>query len=93
MAPCILRGGVGTRFARFGDPEAMSVLSDALGRLDPSFVRAETSLRVDLATALVAGGGREEARRHAERAEALAAQLGSVRHGRRARALLADSIP
>jgi len=81
----------GHALARVGDPEAVAVLSEALGRLDPSFVRAETSLRIDLATALEASGEREEARRHAERAEALATQLGSARHGRRARALLFDS--
>ncbi|HSZ30570.1 MAG TPA: hypothetical protein VK784_12555, partial [Pseudonocardiaceae bacterium] len=42
----------GHALARFGDPDATTVLTDALARLDPSFVRAETALRVDLATAL-----------------------------------------
>ncbi len=51
----------------------------ALTRLDPSFVRAETSLRVDLATALTATGEHDEARIHANRARTLAAQLGSAR--------------
>ncbi|MGH3935016.1 MAG: tetratricopeptide repeat protein [Pseudonocardiaceae bacterium] len=41
----------GHALARFGDPEATTVLTNALNRLDPTFVRAETALRVDLAIA------------------------------------------
>lgn len=73
----------GHALARFSDEDAVEVLTDALDKLDSSFVRAETSLRVDMATALVARGERDEARDHAERASALAAQLGSVRQDRR----------
>jgi hypothetical protein len=75
--------------ARFGDPEATAVLTDALKRLDPSFVRAETALRVDLATALAATGDRDEARTHAHRADRLAAQVGSARQRRRIKTILA----
>jgi|SRR5882757_8398192 len=44
----------GNALARFGDPEAVGLLTSALNRLDPTFTRAETGLHVDLATALVA---------------------------------------
>jgi tetratricopeptide (TPR) repeat protein len=78
----------GHALARFGDPEATAVLTDALKRLDPSFVRAETALRVDLATALAATGDRDEARTHAHRADRLAAQVGSARQRRRIKTIL-----
>jgi tetratricopeptide (TPR) repeat protein len=54
--------------ARFGDPHATAVLINALNGLDPSFVRAQTALRVDLAIALTASGDRDEARDHADHA-------------------------
>jgi tetratricopeptide (TPR) repeat protein len=79
----------GHALARFGDPEATAVLTDALKRLDPSFVRAETALRVDLATALAATGDRDEAHTHAHRADRLAAQVGSARQRRRIKTILA----
>ncbi|MGH3983373.1 MAG: hypothetical protein ACRDST_11965, partial [Pseudonocardiaceae bacterium] len=77
----------GHALARFGDPDATAILTDALNRLDPSFVRAETALRVDLATALAATGDRNEARTHAHHATRLAAQIGSARQRRRVMAL------
>ncbi|MGH4013000.1 MAG: hypothetical protein ACRDSL_03510 [Pseudonocardiaceae bacterium] len=73
----------GHALARFGDPDAITVLTDALARLDPSFVRAETALRVDLATAVAANGDRDEARTLADHAARLAAQVGSARQRRR----------
>lgn len=79
----------GHALARFGDPDANTVLASALRQLDPSFVRAETALRVDLATALAAIGDRDGARTHAEHALRLAAQVGSVRQSRRVKTLLA----
>ncbi|MGH4001867.1 MAG: hypothetical protein ACRDTJ_30890, partial [Pseudonocardiaceae bacterium] len=79
----------GHAHARFGDPDATTVLNDALNRLDPSFVRAETALRVDLATALAASGHSHEARTHADHADRLAAQVGSARQRRRVKTLLA----
>jgi hypothetical protein len=80
---------LGHALARFGDPEATAVLTDALKRLDPSFVRAETALRVDLATALAATGDRDGARTHAHHADRLAAQVGSARQRRRIKTILA----
>ena len=79
----------GHALARFGDPDATAVLLEALNRLDPSFVRAETALRVDLATALVASGEQGEARHHANHAVRLAAQVGSARQRRRINTLMA----
>jgi tetratricopeptide (TPR) repeat protein len=79
----------GHALARFGDPDATDVLTHALYRLDPSFVRAETALRIDLATALAANGEVDEAHTQADHAGRLAAQVGSVRQRRRVRALLA----
>ncbi|MGH3941654.1 MAG: hypothetical protein ACRDTG_24095 [Pseudonocardiaceae bacterium] len=73
----------GHALARFGDPDAIAVLTDALARLDPTFVRAETALRVDLATALTATGDRDKAREHASHAAQLAAQVGSARQRQR----------
>jgi hypothetical protein len=79
----------GHALARFGDPEATAVLTDALKRLDPSFVRAETALRVDLASALAVAGDRDEARTHTQHADRLAAQVGSARQRRRIKTILA----
>ena len=59
------------------------MLTDALDRLDPTFVRAETALRVDLATAFAAIREREQAHLHIARAQALAADIGSTRQYRR----------
>ena len=73
----------GHALARFGHPDAITVLTDALNRLDPTFVRAETALRVDLATAHAANGDRDEARAHADQARTLARELGSQRQHRR----------
>ncbi|MBE8516009.1 hypothetical protein ILP97_00445 [Amycolatopsis sp. H6(2020)] len=73
----------GHALARIGEPDAVDVLSTALSRLDPTFTRAETALRVDLATAFFAMGERVEGRTHAHRARALAVEIGSVRQQRR----------
>jgi tetratricopeptide (TPR) repeat protein len=81
----------GHALARFGDPDAITVLTDALHRLDPSFVRAETALRVDLATALAASGDRDETRDQVDHAAQLAEQVGSARQRRRIATLLATS--
>lgn len=77
----------GHALARLGDAEAVGVLTSALERLDPTFTRAETALRVDLAVALVATGEHAGARSHAERAERLATEIGSVRQRQRLRVL------
>ncbi|MBB5955873.1 tetratricopeptide (TPR) repeat protein [Saccharothrix tamanrassetensis] len=77
----------GSALARLGDTEAVDVLSEVLDHLDPTFTRAETALRVDLAQVLTAKGEHKEATAHAERARLLAAQVGSTRQRRRLEAL------
>jgi hypothetical protein len=78
----------GHALARFGHLNAITVLTNALDHLDPTFVRAETALRVDLATALATNGDRDSARKHANHAATLATQVGSIRQRRRITALL-----
>jgi hypothetical protein len=73
----------GHALARLGHPDAITTLTNALNQLDPTFVRAETALRVDLATAHAATGDQDEARAHAARARTLAGELGSKRQHRR----------
>jgi hypothetical protein len=82
----------GHALARFGDPEAVDVLTGALNRLDPSFIRAETALRVDLVMAFAAIGERGEARIHAKQAARLADDIGSARQRRRIRALAQSAV-
>jgi len=79
----------GNALARLGEPEAIGVLSDVLDRLDPSFTRAATALRVDLVQVFTATGEKETAATHAQHARLLAAQIGSTRQRRRLDALLA----
>ena len=81
------RAGAATRSLGSPIPTAVDVLATALDDLDPTFTRAETALRVDLATALAALGERTEARTQAEHAGRLAAEIGSARQQRRMRAL------
>lgn len=78
----------GSALARLGDAEAVDVLTGVLDRLDPTFTRAETALRVDLAHVLTMQREQREASAHAERARLLAAQVGSVRQRRRLEALI-----
>lgn len=79
----------GNALAQFADPNAVEVLSDALDQLDPTFTRAETGLRIDLATALAALDEHEEARAQARRAEQLATRIGSIRQQRRMKRIMA----
>jgi len=83
----------GHALAQLGDVQAVEVLSRALERLDPTFVRAETSLRVDLASAFVGRGELDQARSHAERAERIATEIGSTRQQRRMRSLSVALAP
>jgi tetratricopeptide (TPR) repeat protein len=69
----------GNALARLGDSEAIGVLTNALTQLDPTFTRAETTLRVDLAQALQHIGDKDAVRSHARRAEELAVDIGSSR--------------
>lgn len=73
----------GHALARFGAPEAVDVLTTALDKLDSSFARAETSLRVDLATTLALVGEPRMAEPHTARAKQLATNIGSLRQQRR----------
>ncbi|MEV7041142.1 hypothetical protein [Amycolatopsis sp. NPDC051061] len=73
----------GHALARVGESGAVEVLLSALDQLDPTFIRAETGLRVDLASALFAIGDREQGRTHARKALALAKEIGSVRQQQR----------
>jgi hypothetical protein len=82
----------GHALACLGHPDATAVLTDALNQLDPTFVRAETALRVDLAIAHAANGDRDEARSHANHAARLATQVGSARQRRRIKTLTGKPI-
>lgn len=70
----------GHALAILGDAEALNVLNYSLERLDPTFARAETALRIDLAIAYNAAGESERAHDHTRRAKSLATSIGSVRH-------------
>ena len=89
FSPLHLARWRGQVLARFGEPDAIAILTDALHRLDPSSVRAEARTRISLATALAAHGDRDEARTHADHATQLATQVGSARLHRRSTTLLA----
>jgi hypothetical protein len=73
----------GHALAQCSDPSAVSVLTKALNDLDPTFTRAETALRVDLAQALTALNEQSEAASQANQANGLAAKIGSTRQQRR----------
>lgn len=77
----------GHALARLGDTEAVGVLTSALQRLDPTFTRAESALRVDLAMALIEDDQPVEARGHVRRAAQLANDIGSARQRRRIQSL------
>ncbi|MFD9704339.1 hypothetical protein [Lentzea sp. NPDC059081] len=78
----------GNALARLGAREAIDVLTDVLDRLDSSFTRAETTLRIDLAQVFTATGEKDAAAVHAERARLLSAQVGSIRQRKRLAALI-----
>ncbi len=82
----------GHALARLGDVHAVEVLASALERLDPTFIRAETSLRVDLATALAITERRSELRAHVLRAQRLAVEIGSARQSNRIKELKAREV-
>jgi hypothetical protein len=73
----------GHALARFGHPDAITVLNEALASHDPTFVQAEAGLRADLAHAYLAGNEPEQASRQRAQAVALADDIGSVRQRRR----------
>lgn len=73
----------GHALARCGDPQAIAVLYGALDGLDPTYSRAETALRVDLAMALIAAGEQVTARTQIDHANDLANEIGSARQRQR----------
>jgi tetratricopeptide (TPR) repeat protein len=81
----------GNALTRFAAREAVDLLTTSLTSLDPSFIRAETALRVDLAGALATIGEGEEARDQARHANDLATRIGSARQQRRLHGLIATN--
>ncbi|WP_240519542.1 hypothetical protein [Amycolatopsis antarctica] len=73
----------GHALARIGELEAIDVLTSALNKLDSTFTRAETALKVDLAAAFMNRGELEPSQRYAEQARNLAMAIGSTRQRRR----------
>lgn len=78
----------GSSMARLKDCEATDLLSGTLSKLNPTFARAQTALRADLASTLYANGECQAASEHAEHALQLAHQIGSKRLQRRILPLL-----
>jgi hypothetical protein len=72
----------GHALARFGRPEAVTVLTGALDAHDTEFSRAEAGLRADLAIAHLAVGERDAARTQYSAATAIADAVGSARQRR-----------
>jgi hypothetical protein len=87
FGPAHLARWHGGALAAVGDPEAVPILLNALDQLDPTFVRAETTLRVDLATVHSELGEDEPAHAHSVRARHLAQTIGSARQRNRLSAL------
>jgi hypothetical protein len=77
----------GHSLAQLGAEEAISDLTGALDAAGES-LRAETSLRIDLALALTARGDITSAQTHAQRAADLSGNSGSVRQRARITKLL-----
>jgi hypothetical protein len=80
----------GHALARFGRPDAATVLRDALDQHDAEFTRAEAGLRTDLVMAYVALGERDAARHEVVAARRTADAVDSARqHHRIAQAVAA----
>jgi tetratricopeptide (TPR) repeat protein len=78
----------GHTLARLGEPEAIDQLTHALPRMPADFIRAKTSMLVDIAFAYAAAGDREAALAHAREAKRLANQIKSDRQRRRLSGLI-----
>ncbi|MER6047574.1 helix-turn-helix transcriptional regulator [Streptomyces sp. NPDC001793] len=88
MPSIFLNGGHLARWhghvlAMLGDGAAVSSLYDALRVVDPTFVRAQAGLHIDLAHAHLARAEYEEANNQVRQARLLANRTGSVRQRRR----------
>lgn len=73
----------GHALARFGRPDAVTVLRDALDRHDADFARAEAGLRTDLVLACIALGEGDAARHELAAARRVADAVDSTRQRRR----------
>jgi len=93
LSPVHLARWRGQALAQFADIEATSVLNKALTELDPTFIRAETSLRIDLAIALTDLDETDQARHQTRKASSLAQQIGSARQQRRIEKLVYRKNP
>ncbi|TJZ99704.1 helix-turn-helix transcriptional regulator [Actinacidiphila oryziradicis] len=69
--------------ALLGDDDAVNSLYNALDTMDPTFVRASSGLRVDLATAHLARAEYAQAEEHLRQARLTVSRTGSVRYRRR----------
>ncbi|MEC4015228.1 helix-turn-helix domain-containing protein [Streptomyces sp. H27-D2] len=66
-----------------GDDDAMNSLYAALDAMDPTFIRASSGLRVDLASAHLAREELAQAEEHLREARLIVSRTGSVRYRRR----------
>lgn len=73
----------GNVLASLGEDDALSSLYSALDGLDPTFVRAASGLRCDLAQAHLVRGEHGQAADHLRQARLLASRTGSVRQRQR----------
>ncbi|MFD8506403.1 XRE family transcriptional regulator [Streptomyces sp. NPDC059687] len=73
----------GNALALIGDDEAVDDLYTALDTADPTFIRASSGLRCDLAQAHMARGEYDQAQEHLRQARLIASRTGSVRQRRR----------
>ncbi|MFK0289211.1 XRE family transcriptional regulator [Streptomyces sp. NPDC090442] len=73
----------GNVLAMLGDDDALGSLYTALDTADPSFIRATSGLRCDLAQAHLSREEYAQAQEHLREARLLANRTGSVRHLRR----------
>ncbi|WP_274916530.1 helix-turn-helix transcriptional regulator [Streptomyces sp. WZ-12] len=88
LASIFLNGGHLARWrghvlAMLGDGGAVSSLYDALEAMDPTFVRAQAGLHIDLAHAHLVRGEYDDADTQVRQARLLANRTGSVRQRRR----------
>jgi transcriptional regulator with XRE-family HTH domain len=73
----------GSSLALLGEDDALSSLYTALDEADPTFIRATSGLRCNLAQAHLARDEHAQAQEHLQQARLLAKRTGSVRHLRR----------
>ncbi|WP_425841743.1 XRE family transcriptional regulator [Streptomyces fractus] len=73
----------GNVLSLLGDDDALASLYTGLETADPTFVRATSGLRCDLAQAHLVRGELSQAQEHLQQARLLANRTGSVRHRRR----------